>query len=1178
MSDSRPAEFDPLRVETTGTHLVEANAGTGKTHSLCALFLRVVVEGRIDLGTIALVTFTDAAARELRERLLGRLRELARILQQPAAADANPSWAVELLALAPAEPADALARRVRDALLRFDEVTVATIHGFCRRALERLGLATGVRESVDPGPLRDGLVADFWRQRVLGGDAAEAAWALTRWREPTELARDLVDAHALPTTALDPPRDRRTLDEAAQRLRRARAEGRALYDRGLLDATMAHLEDAVYLAASGDRYDNGGLERIKRVLADWFVSGQEGQWPLAELELLRPATVLTFSSSRYSPKGWDAPRNPLTDWIEAWYEEAAGHERERTAQFRHDALGFVATGMQRLRAESGAWTHDELIAELDAALQRPESVARLARRWRLGVVDEFQDTDARQYAIFRRIFARAGSALFLVGDPKQAIYRFRGGDIHAYAQAARDADRRWSLSGNWRADPALVEAINALFARGGAERPFLVDFIDYRASHWPAERKLEPSPWTTDAPLVLWHAASTGSGARPARDAMTALATQATAAEIARLLAHACAQGVPAPSIAVLAPTHRDLAAMARTLRDWRIPAVAQERESVYANPAVADLAHLLRALLDGGERAFAGAMALPLFGLPLAQLAAARAQAGADAGWALREALRECWRERGPLALLLRVLAEVAPRWIGAAEGPRRHADLLQVGEFLEAQRAAGGGMDAELVWLEARRHAAQAGLAARDERPRPLEGTGAVRLLTTHAAKGLQFDVVFAPFLWRSRGGQRPVGEPPVQYHDASGILRVDLGSPELEAHRQVQEIEMQQEGLRQAYVALTRARRRCYTIWGRCRGMEQAPLAALLHPQLAPDGVLAAAPDEATLVDALARLAHAGGGAIEVTPLPRPDGPAPLPLDAPPLLAARTPVRVVLPARRTLSFSALAASGTDAVADHDGGDPARLGDPLAEVGPIPAYPRGARVGECVHLALERIDFARWPDVAGRASLDLACRRFRFGEAEREVFEDWIGQAVNAALLPGLTLAGLDPAASARELEFHFRLAGSARRLEAALALEPRHARDAAEIARLPARMHGLMHGYIDLVLQHEGRWYVVDYKTNFLGGELDHYAPQALAAAVREGDYDLQYLIYLVALHRQLRHRLGRTYDPERQLGGALYLFLRGMSRDGARGVHRDRPPVALVEALDRAFDDGVEQPWP
>ena len=692
MADSRPAEFDPLRVETTGTHLVEANAGTGKTHSLSALFLRVVVEGRIDLGAIALVTFTDAAARELRERLLGRLRELSRILQQPAAGAARPSWAVELLALAPAEPADALARRVRDALLRFDEVTVATIHGFCRRALERLGLATGVRESVDPGPLRDGLVADFWRQRVLGGDAAEAAWALTQWREPTDLAQDLVDAHALPATALDPPRDRRTLDEVAQRLRRARVEGRALYERGLLDATVAHLEDAVYLAASGDRYDNGGLERIARVLADWFESGPEGQWPLAELDLLRPATVLSFRSSRNSPKGWDAPRNPLTDWIEAWYAVAAGHERERTAQFRHEALAFVAAGMQRLRAESGAWTHDELIAELDAALQRPESVARAGaalapgggrripghrcapvrdlpadlrpRRIRLvpGRRSEAGDLPlpGRRHPRLCPSRARRRQALEPVGQLARRPGAGRGDQ-----RAVRPRRRRASVPGRLHRLPSF-----ALAARSASPR-------------------LRPGPRMHRWCSGMRPARDAASG--PARDAMTALATQATAAEIARLLAHACAQGVAAPSIAVLAPTHRDLAAMARTLRDWRIPAVAQERDSVYANPVVADLAHLLRALLDGGERAFAGAMALPLFGLPLAQLAAARAQAGADAGWALREALRECWRERGPLALLLRLLAEVAPRWIGEAEGPRRHADLLQVGEFLEAQRAAG-------------------------------------------------------------------------------------------------------------------------------------------------------------------------------------------------------------------------------------------------------------------------------------------------------------------------------------------------------------------------------------------------------------------------------------------------------------------------------------------------------
>ncbi len=1170
MSERGAPEFDPLRVATAGTHLVEANAGTGKTHSLSTLFLRLVVEGRIDLGAIALVTFTDAAARELRERLLGRLRELSDALEHPPADGARADWVEALVALAPADAARPLARRVRDALLRFDEVTVATIHGFCRRALEGLGVATGAGESEDPGPLRDGLVADFWRRRVLGGAADEAAWALAHWDEPLQLARELVDAHALPVAALDPPRGTAALDAGAAQLRRAREEGRALYAAGLLDATIAALEDAVFLKESGALYLDGGIDRIARTLADWFEHGDARHWPLRDLELLRPTTVLAHYSPRKSPKGWDAPRNPLTAWADTWCDAAAAHDRERVAQFRHDALAFVAAGMARLRADSGLHTHDDLIAGLDAALARPEAVARLARRWRLGIVDEFQDTDARQYAIFARIFARAGSGLFLVGDPKQAIYRFRGGDIHAYARAAQAADARWNLSGNWRADPALVGAINALFARGGAERPFLVDFIGYSPSHWPPQRELEASPWSDPASLVVWHAPHEGRGPGPAREPMTALATQATAAEIARLLERAGELGVAPPRIAVLAPTHRDLAAMARTLRDWRIPAVAQARDSVYANPAAADLEHLLRALLDGGERAFAGALALPLFGLPLAQLAAQRAQAGADANWALREELRVCWRERGPLALVLRLLAEVAPRWIGDAEGERRHADLLQIGELLEARRALGDGLDAGLAWLAQRRRAAAAGLAARDERPRPLDATGAVQLLTVHASKGLQYDIVFAPFLWRSRAGTRPRPETPVQYHDAAGTLRVDLGSPLLEAHRALQATEMRQEGLRQAYVALTRARHRCYTLWGRCRGMEESPLAPLLHPDLAPDGVLAATPDEATVVAALARLAGAGAGAIEVAALPLATAPVLPAAVAAPELAVRAPLRTVHAVRRTLSFTALAADVGDEAADHDGADPARGGDPLAEVGPIPAHPRGARVGECVHLALERIDFANWPDAGGRASLEQACRRFRFGEAEREVFAEWIGQAAGSELLPGLRLAALAPGASARELEFHFRLGGTARALEAALALDPRFARDGAEIARLPARMQGLMHGYIDLVLQHAGRWYVVDYKTNHLGGELAHYAPPALAQAVREGDYDLQYLIYLVALHRQLRHRLGAAYDPERQLGGALYLFLRGMTRDGSHGVHRDRPPVAVIEALDRAFD--------
>ena len=565
--------------------------------------------------------------------------------------------------------------------------------------------------------------------------------------------------------------------------------------------------------------------------------------------------------------------------------------------------------MQRLRAERRRLDPRRLIAELDAALQRPESVARLARRWRLGVVDEFQDTDARQYAIFRRIFTRAGSALFLVGDPKQAIYRFRGGDIHAYAQAARDADKRWSLSGNWRADPALVEAINALFSRDGARAS--VPGRLHRLPSFALAAGAQARGFALDHGCPAGALACGQRGTRPgtgarrhdrAGDAGHGRGNRAAARARLRTGRRGA---VPSRSLAPTPSRPRGHGAHAAGLAHSRGRAGARQR---------------VRQSRGGGPRAPAarparwGRARLRRCDGPAAVSACRsrnwpRRAAQAGAGRRLGVCARRCVNA-GASVVPWRCCCACWPRWRRAGSArPKGRAAMPTCSRSASSWRrsaAAGAGMDAEtgLAGGEAPRGPGRPSLRA-DERPRPLEGAGAVRLLTTHAAKGLQFDVVFAPFLWRSRGGQRPTGEPPVQYHDADGILRVDLGSPGLDDHRQVQEVEMRQEGLRQAYVALTRARHRCYTIWGRCRGMAQAPLAALVHPQLAPDGVLAATPDEAMLVDALARLVHAGGGSIQVAALPRPEGPAPLPLDAPPLLAARAPARTVLPARRTLSF---------------------------------------------------------------------------------------------------------------------------------------------------------------------------------------------------------------------------------------------------------------------------------
>ncbi len=1071
MSDPGFPEFDPLGVELAGTHLVEANAGTGKTHSLTSLVLRLVAQARADVRALVVVTFTDAAARELRERLRQRLALLAARLEPKS--EPGDDETVEALAAAAIGDAarKALHQLVFDALLRFEEASVSTIHGFCRRALDRLGLPAGVGDPEDPAPARAALVADFWRQRVIGGDAREAEWALAWCSDPDRLEDGLREAHELEPSALVP------------------------------------------------QSDAAGLQRRMR------------------------------------------KAGPL---------EAEAVEQARKAQFLHDTLAFVRDGMARRQAETGVLTHDDVIAGLHRALHGdggPANAARLARRWRFGIVDEFQDTDARQFAIFERLFGgRDGAALFLVGDPKQAIYRFRGGDIYAYGRAVQRAQQRWGLSANRRADAPLVAALNTLFGRAPVRDPFLVPFIGYAPSRAAARR--DPSPWEAPAPLVIWHRPDT-SPRGATKETMGAAAADATAAEIVALLEQARALGVAAPSIAVLTSTHDQGETVGAALRRARVAYSSGGRDSVLGGNTARYVLNLLRALESGDARAFRNARARALFGLPLAGLAVDSADESAD--WSLREQLRQTWHAAGPLALLRALLAEVAPRWLGATDGGQRFADVLQIGELLEQCRMAGQGMRAQTAWLATRRQAILAGDAPlREETPRTGADTSGVSVLTVHRAKGLQFDIVFAPFLWARRGNPPNQLKPkPMKYHDDAGELRVDLGSPDHAANKARNEAEEDAESLRQAYVALTRARHRVYTLWGRCTTASKAPLAHLIHPATSQAGKQNPAPSAKTIEDGLDALALAADGTIAIRTL----GPT-LPrvrLSAPPLreLVARPFERRLYVERRVLSFSALAAMGeTEDPADRDAMDAVPIEDPAAAPGPIAALPRGARAGECVHAVLEKMEFAEAPGEL----LEQMCRRFRFGSAEREVFAEWIEQARGAQLLPGLRLRTLAQAAQARELEFHFRLDGGAAALGAALALAARYRREPEAIERLPARFAGLMHGFIDLVLRHDGRWYVVDYKTNFLGGDGSDYAPAALATAVRASDYDLQYLIYLVALHRHLRHRMRAGYVPERDLGGALYLFLRGLTDDGRAGVHLDRPPLAVIEALDRAFGGG------
>ena len=628
-----------------------------------------------------------------------------------------------------------------------------------------------------------------------------------------------------------------------------------------------------------------------------------------------------------------------------------------------------------------------------------------------------------------------------------------------------------------------------------------------------------------------------------------------------------------ARQIAVLVRTHGEAVAVFGALARVGIASVRQARETVFASDEAVDLERLLAAALDPrDEAAVRAALATPLLDLPLDTLhhdihvdeAAWQGHLDRFAGY------HELWRRHGPMVMLTRLLADydVPARWLPRLDGPRRLTDVRHLGELLQRAASALGGMHRLLLWLGRERSTAA---EAEEARMRLETDADLVRIVTMHAAKGLEYDVVLVPFgTWLREASD-------AAYHEqADGRWRAVLDlKPDANALAAA-ERERLAEDLRLLYVAMTRARRALYlgvanlSPGGRISRLRATALGHLL---LGP-GDTASDEELAARLDGLA----AASESIRVEALDAPAVGPPAHLAVAPRLAVRTPMAPVQRSGwRLTSYSALV-EGTDPSSAHvrGAGDEVELvrapgtgepfGEPAGEPAPVPddiahRFPKGARPGSCLHAVLED-----WPADAEAVSTHveavLAAWGFGDGEVDAAAVRAWM-EDVRACPLPlGASLATVDRALA--EMEFHLPLGGG--RSEDVQALLSRFGYSDAPLSL--ERLDGMLRGFVDLVVEHDGRFWIVDYKSNWLGNDASAYTPDALAASVREHRYDLQYLIYSVALRRLLRARLGP--DGVERFGGVLYLYLRGM-RSGA-GIHMDVPPAPLLDGLDAIFHGG------
>jgi exodeoxyribonuclease V beta subunit len=1140
-----------------GVTLIEASAGTGKTYTIAGLYLRLVVEEGLTVGEILVTTYTVPATAELRERIRTRLREA---LDAWTHGTSKHQLIQDLLAHGRIA-ADLACKRLAAALRAFDEAAIHTIHGFCERVLRERAfesrLLFDAELLTDQSALLREVAEDYWRTHIAIAAPATVATAMQHGLSPAAFVRLLQNTTAHPQLRILPGNADRSrlaaaLDALSTRFRQQWPAWR--------ENVRAHFLPTGAWAKGECRKPDVMDPRL--ALVDLCAADPAA--PVIAYEALAFFTAEKIQEDTRA--GQVTPAHPFFDLC----SEIAARRREFAVAVEAEFLAWARAELPARRLQRNVHSFDDLLTRLHAALHRPggERLAALIRsRYRAALIDEFQDTDPIQEEIFRTIFGGGEPWLYLIGDPKQAIYGFRGADVFSYLRAAQGAARQFRLGTNQRSSRALIAAVNAIFTK--SMRPFVVPEIGFEpvAAAGRADAKPLLFAGKARAPFHFWLPESDEPlvATRTARE----LPARAAAA-IARLLAsEATLEGRPLapPDFAVLTMKNREARAIRAALGAAGIPSVLLSDASVFQSPEAAEMQTLLAALAEPARHGLLrAALATSLLALTAAEIDALSAGEQAWEAWLLRgQRWHELWRSAGFMRMFRAVLREggVRPRLLAQSDGERALTNFLHLAELLHQAAAESRLAPTALAqWLAERRR--DRAKPSEDHELRLERDEDAVRIVTVHKSKGLEYNIVLCPFAWGQAQLQKT--ERPC-FHDATGLtLDLDAAGDSIAAAR----AEKLQEQTRLLYVAMTRARHECHFVWGRFKGNEVSAANWLLHPPTGDPPLTALSAHAATLTpqivrEEIAALASAHPDAIAIEPFPDPDAPPDRTTSQ-----STTPLRArafrgAIDRRwRISSFTSLTEHRDSEQPDYDRapGETADLG--VAPTG-IHAFPAGKTPGVCLHAIFEHLDFTA-PETIDRV-VAHQLNAHGFDDAEwRDPVADCVRRTLRAPLTPHLKLAQVPLTSRLAELEFHFPVAQLDPATLSALIGEAGGGRLSFDARR------GLLKGFIDLVFEHEGRFFIVDWKSNRLGSDASAYGPPALHAAMARQHYGLQYHLYTVALHRYLRLRLGADYDYARHFGGVFYLFLRGIDpADADRGIFRDRPSRERIAALEAQFAD-------
>ncbi|GEA13003.1 exodeoxyribonuclease V subunit beta [Alteromonas sp. KUL49] len=1204
--------LDVTLMPLQGRHLIEASAGTGKTYNITRIYLRLLLEKKLSVKEILVMTFTRAATEEIRSRIGETLREITPLWEQAVQQngalpiDADPVFKQVFEA---SDTQEGLAL-LKAAQLELDEASVYTIHGFCQQVIAQLAFKSGFAMSLNLETDTSDLyltAAEDWLRKLRNESDAFLTLAEHGWHVPQGLLDSFGSAcrQSQMRKLMDEPTLEAEYEAAIARLTQSLANEFESTRQGLLNNEQAILSGVVF----GHKDEQKRTQEWAAIL-EWL--------SLKSLTPLDKTATAFYHGGRYKGAAVK-PLVPLFDDLKSLVAKIKKSVADLTARKQkaleslpaltlvNGGIDYIQQSVASQKQRLGIMDFDDLIRLLANEISKPDTsiVSALRQAYPVALIDEFQDTDADQYTILNTVYEKGSidTALMMIGDPKQAIYRFRGGDIFTYLRAGNDADFRWVMNTNWRSVEGMVGAYNRLFygtplSETGTEVfGFGINYLPVESTPYAkaANTPLSDPESNRSAMNYVWLPANED---KPNAQTMQRQISQWIGNEIHRLFSKATLgeASIKPSDIAILVKNRNEASVIKAVLEEQGLTSVfLSDRNNLFTSSQARDLFSVLDGIwhLDDGRKVSASLVS-PLWGISprkLVSLLYHDDEGQWDEVMNVVSQMRVLWQQKGCMAVVLELLQQhYTPT---SSQTERALTNYLHLAEVLEQAAIVHKRPEQLLVWLYRQINSPQAD----EEMTLRLESDNQlIRIVTQHGSKGLEYPIVFVPF---ASGYKDPakVGNSYANvmsyYDESSQQLTLQLGYSECAVARL--RAESHAEDTRLCYVAVTRAAHRCYMGVAEFKDNEQSALARAL-------GVASSSDDGGwqNSLESIAKEPDAFSCCITVEP----DGLTQEPIHVSSNLAEPQLPTLSLSkfagkaeeAWRLYSFTALSKQTASNSTAHVVDQQARasesyptteddIGSELAdnEETALPlrfTLEKGANSGNLLHDSLEQLDFSQpnWAE-----SCDPIALKYGVGDDQKPLLYEWLAQVLDSPLSkqdPELCLAALEHKQTLREAEFYFPMEHTQWGKLANLLIKHRKngilGTDSVAVpTSYASNMEGMMHGFIDLIFEYEGKFYVSDYKSTWLGDALVDYDRLSVAKDLQSHLYDLQYLIYSLALHRYLAKRLP-DYDPEIHFGGVYYLYLRGMHPENTQseGVYFSKITTQELQQLSAIFSDASD----